>query len=298
MSSRVVVFGDVSLDTNVHVYELPLGGYGDVSYVTNRVQDLTGGSAMNVAFALWKLGVDVHIVSVIGNDYGGRFIAGNLEDMGFFSRWLYADWQHTARSVNLVDPSGARYILHDSKNAMEYEMPVQYYEDLLAAGTIVHCSVVNWTRHILKYAKKKGLVTCTDLHTNFDLDGYHKDFAENADIVFFSSQDLPGWKETGFRILDMGAGIVICMRGERGCAVFKKDFYNEYPAESFTDKIVDSVGAGDAMTGSFLACFSRGMNLEDCILRAQVSGLYACTVKGSDSCYMDLVMLEEVVNRR
>ena len=96
----------------------------------------------------------------------------------------------------------------------------------------------------------------------------------------------------------MGARIVICMRGEEGCAVFKNDFYNEYPAESFTDKIVDSVGAGDAMTGSFLACFSRGMNLEDCILRAQVSGLYACTVKGSDSCYMDLEMMEEVVNRR
>jgi sugar/nucleoside kinase (ribokinase family) len=230
--------------------------------------------------------------------FGGRYISGYLDGIGFESGRLFTDWQHTARSVNLVDPSGSRYILHDSKKAMDYVMPKSYYEDLLSHDSIVHCSVVNWTRHIIKEAKRRGIVTCTDLHTGFDINGYHRDFIENADILFFSSQNLTDWKEMGHRLLSMGPGIVICMRGEHGCAVFRKHFYREFPAEKFTGDIVDSVGAGDAMTGAYLACFSKGMNLEDCIVRAQVSGLYACTVKGSDSCYIDLNILEEVVNRR
>ncbi|MCE1246141.1 MAG: carbohydrate kinase family protein [Firmicutes bacterium] len=298
MSSKVVVFGDVSLDTNVKVYELPVGRHGDVSYVTNGVNDHVGGSAMNVAFALRKMGVDVHFVSVTGNDFAGRFISDHLDGIGFEPKRLFTDWENTARSVNLVSPDGTRYILHDSKQAMNYEMPISYYEDLLTHGTIVHCSVVNWTRHILKEAKRRGLVTCTDLHTGFDINGYHRDFVENADIVFFSAQNLPHWQEMGHRLLTMGPGMAICTRGAQGCAVFRRKFYKEFPAENFTTDIVDSVGAGDAMAGVYLGCFSKGMNLDECITRAQISGLYACTVSGSDSCYMDIEMLEEVVNRK
>jgi len=96
----------------------------------------------------------------------------------------------------------------------------------------------------------------------------------------------------------MGPETVICMMAEKGCALFEKGGYIHYPPQKYTDNIVDSVGAGDAMVGAYLACRFRNIDREESIKRSQISGLYACTSQGTESCYIDQETLEEIVNRR
>jgi len=132
MQKLILVIGGISLDTNVKVYGLPVGSDGiDVSYVTNRVLDHIGGSAMNVAFSLQKLGSEIQLVSVLGRDFMGRFIKERLEELAFDTGRLILEWEKNSRSVNLVEPGGKRYILHDSRDAMTYTMPPKNYRDLL-----------------------------------------------------------------------------------------------------------------------------------------------------------------------
>ena len=298
MEQPVLVIGGISFDTNIHVYNLPLGNNGDVSYVTHRIFDHIGGSAMNVAFALKKMGIKTKIVSVLGKDFPGRYIKQQLSDMGFDSSNLILSWKSNSRSVNLVAPDRKRYILLDAKDAMEFIMPPENYLHLLTPGRIAHFCVVNWTRPIIKEAKKRGMITCTDLHTGFDINGYHKDFAENATILFFSSEGLADWKEVGYKLLSMGPEKVICMMGYEGCSIFDKNGFCHYPPSSFTDNIIDPMGAGDAMVGGYLASLFKDLDKEEQIERAQISGLYACTNKGTQDCYIDPESLEEIVFRR
>jgi len=150
----------------------------------------------------------------------------------------------------------------------------------------------------MKEAYRRGLITCADLHTGFDINGYHKDYIENAHILFYSSQGLPNWKEMGVKIQSMGPGTVICMMGEEGCAVFENDGLTHYPAACFTSNIVDSVGAGDAMVGAYLSALSRDLSMEKRIRMAQISGLYACTSEGSEDCYINYDTMEEIAFRR
>lgn len=299
MNKPVLVFGDVSLDTNVNVYNLPAGADGiDVSYVTHGIMDHAGGSAANVALALNTLGVEVKLVGVLGKDLIGEIVRRRMPQLGIDPGYLFSDWLETGRSVNLVDPSGKRYILHDAKEAMDYKMPVQNYRHLLEPGAFAHFSVVNWTRFVIKEAKKRGVITCSDLHTGFDMEGYHKDYIENSVILFYSAQGLSDWKEAGLTLQSRGPEIVICMRAEEGCGVFRQGEFREYPACDFTDRIVDTVGAGDAMVGAYLACASRGMDFEDSLHRAQISGLFACTSRGTESCYINKAVLDEITARR
>ncbi len=299
MRQPVLVVGGISFDTQIHVYKLPVGNDGiDVSYVTHRISDHVGGSAMNVAYALKKMEMEVIPISVLGKDFLGIHIKETLKEMGFDTSRLLQHWEKNSRSVNMVAPDMKRYILLDAKDAMEYVMPPENYVDLLIPGRVAHFCVVNWARHVIREAKNRGLITSTDLHTGFDINGYHKDFIENATILFFSAEGLPNWKEMGFKLLSMGPERVICMMGAGGCSLFENGEFHLYPASSFTDEIVDPMGAGDAAAGGYLAAMLQDHPVNECIKRAQISGLYACTTTGTESCYINRKILDEISFRR
>jgi sugar/nucleoside kinase (ribokinase family) len=68
-------------------------------------------------------------------------------------------------------------------------------------------------------------------------------------------------------LYEWGAKLVVITRGERGVLVYDGDF-GEFPALPISPhEIVDPTGAGDAFAGGFLAMYSRGAALEDCVRR-------------------------------
>ncbi len=76
-----------------------------------------------------------------------------------------------------------------------------------------------------------------------------------AETVEEAAKTLHGW----------GAKLVVITRGERGVLLYDGSF-KEFPAPSIgEDEIVDPTGAGDAFAGGFLAGYSRGKPLEECM---------------------------------
>ena len=72
-------------------------------------------------------------------------------------------------------------------------------------------------------------------------------------------------KEAAKRIHGWGTRLVVITRGERGVLVYDGEF-REFPALPISeDEIVDPTGAGDAFAGGFLAGYSRGKPLEECV---------------------------------
>ncbi|WP_297437380.1 carbohydrate kinase family protein [Thermococcus sp.] len=70
-----------------------------------------------------------------------------------------------------------------------------------------------------------------------------------------AAKTLHGW----------GAKLVVITRGERGVLVYDGDF-REFSAPPINpEEIVDPTGAGDAFAGGFLAGYSRGQPVEECV---------------------------------
>ncbi|ASJ08211.1 carbohydrate kinase [Thermococcus siculi] len=76
-----------------------------------------------------------------------------------------------------------------------------------------------------------------------------------AKTVEEAAEVLHGW----------GAKLVVITRGERGVLLYDGSF-KEFPALPISpEEIVDPTGAGDAFAGGFLAGYSRGRPIEECV---------------------------------
>ncbi len=85
---------------------------------------------------------------------------------------------------------------------------------------------------------------------------------EREALVITKARTIEGAAET---LYEWGSGLVVITRGERGVLVYDGDF-REFSALLINpEEIVDPTGAGDAFAGGFLAGYSRGQPVEECV---------------------------------
>ncbi|TYB93742.1 MAG: carbohydrate kinase [Kosmotoga sp.] len=73
VNEKIVVFGGTFLDVFI---------YGDEPHDAKIIES-PGGSGLNIAFGLFKLGFEVEFISNIGNDWKGKQILSQLRGYGF-----------------------------------------------------------------------------------------------------------------------------------------------------------------------------------------------------------------------
>ncbi len=73
-------------------------------------------------------------------------------------------------------------------------------------------------------------------------------------------------KEAAKILHEWGAGLVVITRGEKGVLIYNGEGFAEFPALPIDkSEIVDPTGAGDAFAGGFLAGYSKGKPIEECV---------------------------------
>jgi 2-dehydro-3-deoxygluconokinase/2-dehydro-3-deoxygalactonokinase len=109
-------------------------------------------------------------------------------------------------------------------------------------------------------------------------------FVEQADILFTDLADtiiLLGEKEVDKAIesyLSMGVEIVVFKLGAKGAIAASKG--ERVMARGYQVTVVDTIGAGDALAGTFLACTLKGFSLERSLKFAVAAGTLVVTVRG------------------
>jgi sugar/nucleoside kinase (ribokinase family) len=72
--------------------------------------------------------------------------------------------------------------------------------------------------------------------------------------------------------------------GSRGCALATKHGIHFFGTVNLPDPVIDTNGAGDGLAVGFLSSyFLDGYNLQDAIMRGQITARYTCTKKASSS---------------
>lgn len=294
---RVVVAGLVNLETVLQVEGFPLN-YEPVRYPFDGITSGVSGVGTNLSMALRRLGHDVRLLARLGDDAAGQLARRTLREAGLAEDGLLGDLKATPQSVILVDPAGRRAVNVDLKDLQEQHFPLETFRSAARGARWALLCNLNMNRPLLAEAQALGLSVATDVHAIADLDdAYNRDFMAAAEVLFMSHERLPcppeDWatqvlERFGPRILVIGLG------GEGALLAWPEGGVLQRFSSVFTRKVVNTVGAGDALFSGFLHALDTGRDPVAALALAQTFASYKIGEHGGACGFLEAVALERV----
>ncbi len=270
---KILVSGLLNIETTIPVKGFPIDYY-PIDYPFFGINTDVSGVGYNLAKALSTLGDEVDLISFLGNDAEAARILSRLYDDGIKNEKVFRKLKATPVSAVLYDIEGKRQIYCDLKDIQEQSVNPDDVIDSLKGCDIAALCNINFNRELIKKARELGVTTATDVHVLGGVeDDYNRDFMENADILFLSDENLPCPAEEFIRQIEerYHNKIIVIGMGSKGAMLYERgnDKVCIVPAYS-DDKIVNTVGAGDALFSSFLHFYAKGMDAKNALQRAVI----------------------------
>ncbi|MBC3841371.1 carbohydrate kinase family protein [Streptacidiphilus sp. 4-A2] len=294
----VLVVGGVGVDITVRVPQLPLPARETIR--VPPIQQYVGHTGNGVALGCHHLGLRTHFADVIGDDPEGELVRARYAGTGLSFEYRFHP-SGTRRSVNLVDPQGARVSLYDGRHPPGLTVDPELYRGALGRTRHVHVSLIDWARHALAEAAGQGLSTSTDLHNWDGRDEYRQDFAYGADLVFLSAGAIGDRiEEVCESILARGrARAVTVMAGGAGSYLKLPDRpLRHIPATAVpAAEVVDTNGAGDSYVAGFLYARLSGLDWDSCARAGSLAGAHAVRSAGTHTSFITAPELNRELGR-
>lgn len=221
-----------------------------------------GGSPLNVAVGLGRLGVESVLATRIGEDPFGADIRAHLHDAGVA---LALQDQPAARTssamVALAADGSARYefdVLWDVDSIVAVPVPVLHTGSI---ATVLEPGAAA-VEQLLESVPADTLIS-VDPNIRPDLISSRSEalerterIARRAHVVKMSDEDL-SWlypdaslDEVAAHYDELGVALLVITLGAEGCALFSKGWETTLPAQPTT--VADTIGAGDAFMSGLL----------------------------------------------
>ncbi|HYH73021.1 MAG TPA: carbohydrate kinase [Nocardioides sp.] len=223
-------------------------------------QDLPGGSPANVAITLGRLGRDVRLVTVLGDDARGGVVRSWLEASGVTVLAQQPGSGRTSSAAVTLDESGAAS--YDFDLAWDLAEVPQEDCDVLHVGSIatvlepgagvVLAAVRQHRGRALVSLDPNARPAITPDRTGPAV--RVEELVSLSDVVKVSDEDLawlrPGHDpvETAVRWATQGPGLVVVTRGRDGAVAVRPDG-RTLQVPGVPVAVADTVGAGDTFSG-------------------------------------------------
>lgn len=232
-------------------------------------QPATGGSPMNVAVAVARLGAKAGFFGGLSTDFFGDMLRQALTDSGVDLSYVATVSRPTTLAFVKLEDGNARYAFFDENSAgrMLTEADLPAFPKTVAALHFGSFSLASEPcgSALEAMMQREQATRVISLDPNIrptlvhNREGYLARLdrlVAMADIARLSEEDL-AWiaPEADFealarRWLDLGAGLVILTRGGEGATAISARHAVSVPG--IATKVVDTVGAGDTFTAGFL----------------------------------------------
>ena len=266
--ATLLVYGDASVDISMRITNLPSAG---MDTAASDPLITAGGSAANCAATVARLGPEVELAAVVGDDLFSEMIINNLVSHGVGISAIETTSGPSAVVMALIDPRGQRTFVSARGPAADPLLSDSYL-DILDRAAMVHISGYSFQArgsrstalHLLREAHRRGIPTSLDpsplFATHYDplskwLGQIDFLFPNAAEATAITGAPSPQDAATALRRL--GVGTVVVTMGADGCLLQNDDGTALFPA--FPNlPVVDTTGAGDGFAGGFLAVILGG----------------------------------------
>ena len=265
--ARVVVLGDVMLDVVVQ----PVGRVAPTSDTPANIRVARGGSGANFAIALCAMGRDVEFVVASGNDAASDVFVDALERGGVGVSLQHFDLP-TGTVVSIISRDGQRAMLTDRGANVRLENPF-VSEQLLDPFDHLHVSgyllLRDATRRVgenaLALARSRGVSSSVDVCSVAPLLAVTpKVFlhsARDASMLFANAEEALALTESNdadvaLDTLAISYEEVVITRGDLGALAALG--VQRFAEAAVKVEVLDTTGAGDAATGTYLGARLNG----------------------------------------
>ena len=238
-----------------------------------------GGSAVNVAIDVSRLGGRSLVIAKVGFDGFGRIVVDELlrERVGI-SGLRIDPALPTGFSLVAISREG-EIVLYSHKGAAEALGPGELPREAIASARILHVASLRLDTSIeaARIAREAGTLVSWDPGRRLARLGAERlrGMIELSDIVLLNrleAQLITGRHgvETARLIASMGPRIVVVKLGPEGAVALVEGRVVRVPAYR-PRRVVDTTGAGDAFAAAFLLRLARGDTVEDALLYASAA---------------------------
>jgi fructoselysine 6-kinase len=245
-------------------------------YLGPPARDLPGGNALNVAVHLAHAGIETAYVGVVANDDDGELllVAGRAAGVDM----SLVEVRETGQTgVTVVGHDGAdRTFVHE-----DYGVAADVRLDGTTARALrdrawVHATRVAAPAVGLAALRAGGTTTSYDLGEDPDGDVVAA-IAPHLDVAFASSP-LGDAERLATWLREAGARTAVVTRGAAGALVVDDHGAHEVPADDVD--VVDTLGAGDALIGAFIAARLAGADSQAALAAGSAAAARTCTHVG------------------
>ena len=272
--TSVVVIGGVSYNLMIYLDQLPEPHPGTL--YSRGYHETIGETGAGKALALHRLGLDVTLHALLGDDVQGQLVRNYFTREGL-SCLFERDPRGTPRHVNLMANTGGRLSIYVEAGTFEPVIDLVQLEVVIARSYYVVLNIVNYCRHLIPLARKHSRPIWCDIHDYDGRNPYHQDFIDCADYLFMSSDAMPGYHTFMEAQIRRGKKLVVCTHGSAGTtALSDNGEWVETPA-LINYPVVDTNGAGDSFFAGVLYGYAHAYPLQICLRVGAVMGALSVT---------------------
>ncbi len=275
---------------------------GEILYDVFSEYKRLGGAPFNFAFHLKNLGFPVRFISRVGNDADGKDILDKLKQFGFEPDDIQIDHAHPTGTVQVrLDKNGVPTFVITSDVAYDYiEFAPEIHAHLIHSSEIVYYGTLvqrneegfNTIQAIL--AHKPSGARCF-----YDINLRPACYSDNVVITSLSHANILKINEQEFdelkRILNYKRAtdtfmqylidtypleVISLTKGDKGSEMYTQNGFFRIETAKI-EKVVDSVGAGDAYAAMLAAGLLKGWPPDTVLNRASRFASHICTIEGA-----------------
>lgn len=285
---KILVIGSTVADIIINVERLPATAE-DVHVLSQKMT--LGGCAYNVSNMIDHFGAPYILFSPIGTGLYGDFIRNSLAEKGLISPIPTPDKKNGC-CYCFVENSGERTFICD--HGAEYLFEKEWFTNLDTSqiSSIYICGLE------IEDATGENIVEFLEANRNIPIffgpgpriNIINKELMDrifslspvvhlNRDEIFaFTGKSLI--QDAAKALYKKTENTVIVTNGEKGAYYFDGNNFSHIPTVK-VDKVVDTIGAGDAHMGAVIACLYKGYNIEESIERANIASALVVSHEGA-----------------
>ncbi len=284
----VVTVGHALVDIRILVDYF--AGPDEESRINDQSQGI-GGSAVNVAVDIAKLGGSSGIIAKIGFDSFGKIIFDELSKLGIDISGLRISVGNTGFSIVIINRLGD-IAIYSYKGVSDDLRPEEINGSLIEKSKIVHIASLRLdsTLRASSIAKNYDKIVSWDPGRIVSKVGIErvKDVLANTDIVFLNQHEsealtgLQDLEKASKLISSKGPTTIVVKLGDKGVYIYNNGKASRIPAFK-PPKVIDTTGAGDALAAGMLFKLAKGYDLYEALKYGMAVASLKITMLGANS---------------